>query len=106
MPLAPSPPPTLSFGALILAAGASSRMGRAKMLLPWGKTTVLGHLIVQWQDVGARQIAVVVASADKALEAELMRLRFPESDRIRNPAPERGMFSSIQCAALWGGWKA
>ena len=31
------------------AAGASSRMGRPKMLLPWGATTVLGHLLAQWQ---------------------------------------------------------
>jgi molybdenum cofactor cytidylyltransferase len=36
----------------------------------------------------------------------LDRLRFPAQDRIINPAPERGMFSSIQCAAQWPGWEA
>jgi CTP:molybdopterin cytidylyltransferase MocA len=29
-----------------------------------------------------------------------------EKDRIINPTPERGMFSSIQCAAQWPGWQA
>ncbi|NNL09848.1 MAG: NTP transferase domain-containing protein, partial [Croceitalea sp.] len=28
---------------LILAAGAATRMGKAKQLLPWGKTTLLGN---------------------------------------------------------------
>ena len=48
-------------GVVVLAAGASSRMGRPKLLLPWGDTTVIGHLIANWQTVGARQITVVVA---------------------------------------------
>jgi molybdenum cofactor cytidylyltransferase len=94
-----------SVGAIILAAGRSVRMGRPKLLLPWGGTTVLGHLLEQWRQLGADQIAVVCAADDATLEAELERLRFPTGDRIRNPAPERGMFSSVQCAARWAGWK-
>ncbi len=31
--------------AILLAAGESRRMGRPKLLLPWGKTTVLGQVI-------------------------------------------------------------
>ncbi len=34
-----------SLSAILLAAGVSSRMGRPKMLLPWGDTTVLGRVI-------------------------------------------------------------
>jgi molybdenum cofactor cytidylyltransferase len=30
---------------LLLAAGASSRMGKPKQLLPWGKQTLIGHQI-------------------------------------------------------------
>jgi molybdenum cofactor cytidylyltransferase len=95
----------LSFGVIILAAGASSRMGRPKLLLPWGETSVLGHLIVQWQSLQAEQIVVVCTEDDGAIRGELDRVGFPTAERIFNPAPERGMFSSIQCAARWAGWK-
>ncbi len=75
-------------------------MGQPKLLLPWGKTTVIGHLIAQWQKAGASQIAIVTAVGDQALAKELDRLALPPEDRLCNPAPELGMFSSIQCAAL------
>jgi molybdenum cofactor cytidylyltransferase len=95
---------TLSFGVVILAAGRSTRMGKPKLLLPWGMTSVLGHLLGQWEALGAKQIAVVCAADDKAIYLEMDRLAFPAQDRIVNPAPQRGMFSSIQCAAQWPGW--
>ena len=196
---------SFAVGVVILAAGRSTRMGRPKLLLPWGETSVLGHLIKQWHSLGAKQIAVVCAAGDNAIQAELDRLGFPArvshspprearagerrpfsqacsvvrgrpplqvsarigamdlgeqtdpspcplpfgrgegehptlgtrmevpgkrpgkwarsrpvtasehvvgakgtpaQDRIINPAPERGMFSSIQCAAQWPGWEA
>jgi molybdenum cofactor cytidylyltransferase len=93
-------------GALILGAGKSARMGRPKLLLPWAGTTVLGHLIQQWNRLGVKQIALVSAVGDTALKKELDRLEFPIAARIHNPEPERGMFSSIQCAASWPGWNA
>ena len=80
-------------------------MGRPKLLLPWGTTSVLGHLIAQWQTLRAKQIAVVCAP-DGPLPAELDRLGVGPQDRILNPHPEQGMFSSIQCAARWPGWNA
>ena len=97
---------TFSIGVVILAAGRSTRMGKPKLLLPWGKTSVLGHLIEQWNTLGAKQIAVVCAPRDRAIRLEMDRLGFPARDQIINPAPERGMFSSIQCAAQWPGWDA
>ena len=36
--------------ALILAAGASTRMGRSKPLLPWGGTNLLGWELTQLMD--------------------------------------------------------
>ncbi|HEV2453594.1 MAG TPA: nucleotidyltransferase family protein [Verrucomicrobiae bacterium] len=101
MPQAPLP-----FGVLILGAGASSRMGRPKLLLPWGDTTVVGHTIRQWRELRAAQIVVVLRPDGHSLSIELDRLGIPASDRIQNPNPERGMFSSIVCAANWNGWKA
>lgn len=90
---------------VLLAAGASSRMGRPKLLLPWRSSTIVGHLISQWRELGAAQIAIVLRPVDPALEAELERLSFSGGDRIVNPHPERGMFSSIVCAANWPGWR-
>jgi molybdenum cofactor cytidylyltransferase len=93
-------------GIVILGAGASARMGRPKLLLPWGDTTVLGRLLAQWRAVGARQVALVRRRTDRPLAAELRRLGFPPRHGIVNPEPERGMFSSIVCAAQWNGWDA
>lgn len=92
------------FATVILGAGRSSRMGRPKLLLPWGTATVLGHLIRQWTDAGATQIALVRAAEDEVLDQERLRAG-ASTDAIINPAPERGMFSSIQCAAQWTDWK-
>jgi molybdenum cofactor cytidylyltransferase len=104
-PAHPSPLATrLKFGVVILAAGASSRMGRPKLLLPWGTTSVLGYLLELWQPPRAHQVGVVLAPEDPGLVAELDRLRFPNQNRILNPNPEEGMFSSVRCAAHWPGW--
>lgn len=92
-------------GVVILAAGASSRMGRPKLLLPWNGTTIIGHLIAQWRGLGAAQIAVVQRTGDAAFSAALDALHFSAADRIGNPWPERGMFSSVLCAAGWRGWQ-
>lgn len=89
---------------VILAAGRSGRMGRPKLLLPWAGTSVLGHQIRAWQQSGAGQVAVVCAAGDDAMQTELDRRQFPPGHRILNPQPERGMFSSIRCAARWPGW--
>lgn len=91
---------------MILAAGASRRMGRPKLLLPWGDTSVLGHLLQQWRQLGALQIAVVCATEARPLDDELNRIGFPIANRILNSTPESGMFSSIQCAACWSGWNS
>ncbi len=100
----PTTEPPFLAGAVILAAGRSIRMGQPKLLLPWGGTTVLGHLLARWRQLGAGQIGVVVGADDRVVGSELDRLGFPGQNRIINAAPERGMFSSIQCAGLWPGW--
>lgn len=79
-------------------------MGAPKLLLPWGNTSILGHLVWLWNRLQASQIAVVLAENDTTVSGELDRLSFPSSNRIINPNPERGMFSSVVCAATWEGW--
>ena len=91
----------MRLGVVILAAGASSRMGQPKLLLPWGNSTILAHLIGQWGAVGAVQIVTVI-EANSPLTEELDRFRAVE--RIVNSKPTLGMFSSVQCAARWDGW--
>jgi molybdenum cofactor cytidylyltransferase len=90
-------------GAAILAAGASTRMGGPKMLLPWGDTSIIGHLVRVWSEL-VPQTAAVVALGDAGLVKELARAGVPSSNQIINPAPENEMFSSIQCAAKWPDW--
>jgi molybdenum cofactor cytidylyltransferase len=96
----------MNFAVVLLAAGASSRMGRPKLLLPWHGTTVLGYLLSIWRELGAAQLAVVTTAGNKAVSAELTCAGISERDWIYNPKPEGGMMSSIRCAAAWPGWKA
>ena len=48
--------------AIILAAGQSKRMGQPKMLLPWGKTTVLRQVITTLKHAGDLEIMVVTGA--------------------------------------------
>jgi len=54
--------------ALILAAGQSKRMGKPKMLLPWGETTVLGQVITTFKAAGIDDILVVTGGARELVE--------------------------------------
>src|SRR5436190_10800367 len=92
------------FGVILLGAGRSSRMGQSKLALPWGKTTILGHLLSQWEKLNATQI-VVVHNGDQKVLGVLDHLRFPANCRLQNAESDRGMFSSIQCATTWNGWR-
>jgi molybdenum cofactor cytidylyltransferase len=87
--------------AILPAAGASRRMGRAKLLLPFRGDTILGSLVAALHAGGVGRIVVVRAPGDDALAAWC---REAGVDDAVNPAPERGMLSSIQAglAALGG----
>ncbi|MEE1963439.1 nucleotidyltransferase family protein [Allomuricauda taeanensis] len=76
---------------LILAAGASMRMGgKTKQLLPWAGTTLLGHAIQQATQVS--ETVVVVLGA----KSELIEQQVPNQvETIVNPNWEQGIGSSI-----------
>ena len=95
----------MRYGVVILGAGASRRMGRPKLTLPWNDSVIVDHLITEWRKLGAAQIAIVVSADNARLLDTLDRIALCQSQRIANPDPDRGMFSSIQCAAHWSGWE-
>ncbi len=79
-------------------------MGRPKLLLPWGDTTVLGQIVDQWRSLGARQIGVVCAPGDAPILAEIEAR--PGIHPIENQNMGSGMFGSILSAASWQGWQS
>jgi molybdenum cofactor cytidylyltransferase len=94
----------VAFGVVILAAGASARMGTCKLLLPWDGKTILTHLLDQWRSAGAAQIAPVIDPSNQPLRTALAHAGFSPSDWIENRSPQLGMFSSLQEASRWRGW--
>lgn len=59
------------FSAIILAAGLSRRMGAPKMVLPWGKTTVIGQVVDVMKNSGIQEIIAVTGGASEQVEGEL-----------------------------------
>jgi molybdenum cofactor cytidylyltransferase len=54
--------------AIIPAAGESKRMGQPKMLMPWGKSTVLQTVISVFQSAGVDDILVVTGETRAQIE--------------------------------------
>jgi molybdenum cofactor cytidylyltransferase len=80
---------------LILAAGEASRMGQAKQLLPWGETTLLGHVLEQVHPVEiSRKYLLLGARSERILEEVDITGFIP----VLNPEWEKGMGSGISYA--------
>lgn len=85
------------FAAVILAAGASSRMGRPKPLLLFHGETFLDRLIGCFAGI-ASPVRVVLGY--RAAEVRAGIVRGNEAEFVINPDPARGMLSSLQCGLL------
>jgi molybdenum cofactor cytidylyltransferase len=81
-----------SFAGVILAAGASSRMGRDKALLPWRDGTFLSAAIRALQP--ATELVIVVAGANAPNLEPIVDAN--AAFLVVNPHPEQGQFSSLQ----------
>lgn len=82
--------------AIILAAGESKRMGQSKMLLPWGETTVLRHVINIFQSAEIQDILVIIGGAREQIESVVAGMKGVQA--IYNSAFASGeMLGSIQC---------
>jgi molybdenum cofactor cytidylyltransferase len=79
---------------VILAAGASSRMGQPKALLQYRGETFLDRLVRLFAERCAPVVVVLGYHADviRAGVKDLTR-----ASVVVNPAPERGQLSSMQC---------
>ena len=80
-------------GAVILAAGYSSRMGSFKPALYIGDKTVIARLITSFCDAGIRDIVVVSGHNRELLQSLIAGFDVTESYNENFP---QGMFSSIQ----------
>lgn len=62
-------PPIHRCFAILPAAGNSRRMGRPKLLLPWGDSTVIDRVLQSWTDSNVGTIVIVIRRDDRDLFA-------------------------------------
>ena len=79
--------------AIVLAAGASTRMGRPKALLPAGDRTFLRTILDTLASAGLSDIAVVIRAGHDALLAEIDGV--PGARAVVNPRADEGQLSSL-----------
>ncbi len=77
---------------LILAAGASRRMGSPKALLPWGPKTVLRQVVGEVRASGPGEVLLVTGAHREALREETAALAIHTH---YNPGWKSGMGSSL-----------
>lgn len=88
----PTNPQYFHASALILAAGASRRMGQPKAFLPFGETTFLGEILraARHHDLSP---LVIVTNEDLR---ERMARETGDTRLLINPDPEQGQLSSLK----------
>lgn len=82
--------------AIVLAAGDSTRMGKPKQLLPFGPTTLLGHVVMSVEASPVDEVVVVTGRLDHEVReaVELTRSRW-----VNNPDPDAGTIESLRVGA-------
>ena len=76
---------------VVLAAGASTRMGQAKLHLPFAGGTIVGTTVGKALAAGLRVIVV-----GRPEDERIGELSAPRVLVVRNPDPGRGMLSSLR----------
>jgi molybdenum cofactor cytidylyltransferase len=85
--------PIKNVAGLILAAGQSRRMGRPKMTLAWGETTIIAHVAGVLLQGGAHPLVAVTGGMRSEVEGALRELPVT---MVFNPQHESGgMLSSV-----------
>ena len=78
---------------VILAAGASTRLGRPKQLLPWQGKNLLQHAVQTALEITTQPVVVTGAHADQLVAA----VDPSQVQIVFNPEWEQGIASSIRC---------
>lgn len=80
---------------VVLAAGASSRMGEPKQLLKWAQTTLLGHAINTAKTVDPLKTIVVLGANFEIIQKEIDDKAFTI---LNNANWQEGLGTSVSCA--------
>jgi len=81
-------------GALLLAAGASSRMGSPKALLPWDGRPLIQHQLAILGEVQFASVVVIFGHDEPVISAAV--LRDPDLRLAYNPLHARGRSASLR----------
>ncbi len=80
-------------GAIVLAAGASSRMGRPKALLPYNGTLFIDLILENLSAAGCAPVIPVLGNNAQEIVERSLAKRYPY---VLNIHPEAGMLSSVK----------
>jgi molybdenum cofactor cytidylyltransferase len=87
--------PNAQVSAIVLAAGTSTRMGRAKQLLPLGGTTVLAQTLDKVRSARVAEIILVLGGSAEAIRQQLPPSLLDGLKVVVNQAYVKGMASSL-----------
>ena len=81
---------------LLLAAGCSSRLGSPKQLLPYGRSTLLGHILRQVLNSDLDRVVLILGYQAQRIKDSLGRRgRHPKLEIVENIQYASGVSSSI-----------
>ena len=83
----------MSTAAIVLAAGASRRLGRPKQMEKWGDTNLLGHVVARTQTFAVEEVWVILGYEAERILAET---DLGDAGVIENPEWEEGIASSLR----------
>lgn len=83
---------------VVLAAGASSRMGKPKQLLPWGDSSLLKHTIQTVLKIKNQEVVVVLGANFEKVKAEILDCSVKI---LNNTSWELGLGKSIATAVTY-----
>ena len=84
----------MKISAIILAAGSSSRLGRAKQLLKYKNKSFIQHLIKKLEKIGISNPIIVLGARYANIQQHLKEIRF-KGLVVENKQWEKGMSTSL-----------